>query len=266
MPFDGFIAAARASGLVIEGAPVASGTIQRVRIEGTNAKDKPGWYVLHADEPGRAWAVFGDWRRSHEPPENWQEGGTAKPLSPAERAARERATHAADEARNKAQAAAAAKARHQWESYPMADASHGYLSAKGISPHGARLRGGLLVIPLRDAAGAMLSLQTVAPNGEKRFLPDGRTAGAFAMLGNPEGAEWLLIAEGFATAASLHEATERPVAAAMNAGNLAPVAAALAQRHPAARILVCGDDDSRTEKKTGRNPGREAAQAAARGV
>jgi putative DNA primase/helicase len=51
---------------------------------------------------------------------------------------------------------------------------------------------------------------------------------------------------------------------AFNAGNLAHVVRALRGRFPAARLLVCGDDDKATEERTGKNPGREKATEAAR--
>ncbi|MBE0587352.1 MAG: DUF927 domain-containing protein, partial [Hydrogenophaga sp.] len=74
----------------------------------------------------------------------------------------------------------------------------------------------------------------------------------------------LLIAEGYATAATLHEATGYPVAVAFDAGNLQHVARALRQLHRAALLVVCGDDDQDTEKQTGTNPGRAKATAAAK--
>jgi len=74
----------------------------------------------------------------------------------------------------------------------------------------------------------------------------------------------LLVAEGYATAASCFEATGRPVFVAWDAGNLAHVVRALRGRDPAARILVCGDDDRATETRTGKNPGRLKATEAAR--
>jgi putative DNA primase/helicase len=76
----------------------------------------------------------------------------------------------------------------------------------------------------------------------------------------------LLLAEGYATAASLHQATGRPVAVAFDAGNLAPVAKALHQATPTAFIVLCGDDDIDTHARTGHNPGRDKATAAARAV
>jgi putative DNA primase/helicase len=76
----------------------------------------------------------------------------------------------------------------------------------------------------------------------------------------------ILVAEGYATAASLHEATGYPVAVAFDAGNLAKVAHALRQRYPAALLVLCGDDDQATFNKTGSNPGKIKATAAALAV
>ena len=71
-----------------------------------------------------------------------------------------------------------------------------------------------------------------------------------------------MLAEGYATAVSLHEATGCPVAVAFDAGNLAGVAKALRQCYPAALLVLCGDDDRATEARTG----RVKAEAAARSV
>nr|WP_243855531.1 DUF927 domain-containing protein [Aquabacterium sp. A08] len=75
-----------------------------------------------------------------------------------------------------------------------------------------------------------------------------------------------MVAEGYATAASLFEATGYPVAVAFDAGNLQHVACALRKAHPAALLVVCGDDDRDTEAQTGINPGRMKASAAAQAV
>jgi len=68
----------------------------------------------------------------------------------------------------------------------------------------------------------------------------------------------LLICEGWATGATLHE-SGYTVACAMNAGNLKPVALALRAEYHITEIIIAGDDDCQTEG----NPGRTAANAAA---
>ena len=76
----------------------------------------------------------------------------------------------------------------------------------------------------------------------------------------------LLVAEGYATAASLHQATSYPVATAFDVGNLVHVAKALRKMYPLALLVLCGDDDAQTFARTGNNPGRDKATAAARAV
>lgn len=142
-----------------------------------------------------------------------------------------------------------------------------YLVRKRVGAFGVRrLADGTLLVPLRDAAGELVNVQRIAPERpadgapEKLFLKGGRKSGAFHLLGEPEGAAWLLICEGYATAASVHEATGRPVAVAFDCGNLAPVARVLRGRWPAVRLLFAGDDDQATKG----NPGRTKAEAGAR--
>ncbi len=146
-----------------------------------------------------------------------------------------------------------------------------YLQRKGVQGHGVRyLADGTLLVPMRNAAGELQNVQRIAPakpaNGapEKRFLPGGRKSGLWHLIGSLEGAAVLLLAEGYATAASLHEATGRPVGVAFDAGNLVHVAKMVRELHPTLPLLVCGDDDRETEQRTGKNPGRLKAAAAAR--
>ena len=117
----------------------------------------------------------------------------------------------------------------------------------------------MLLIPLRDTAGKLHSLQTITPDGEKRFK--GRMKGCYhAMGGKPT--VCLVIAEGYATGASIHEATGWPVAVAFNAGNVGPVAAALHKAYPALTLVMAADDDHLTPG----NPGMAAARQAALAV
>ena len=125
--------------------------------------------------------------------------------------------------------------------------------AKGVQPHGIRQDRDLLLIPMRDASGALHSLQTIGTDGSKRFLSGGRVTGCYFGIGKPDGT--LCIAEGYATGASIFEATGYAVAVAFNAGNLDAVARELRGKYPDMRIIVCADDDYRTDG----NPGiREA--------
>jgi len=142
-----------------------------------------------------------------------------------------------------------------------------YLVRKAVQAYGLRFAAdGALMVPLRDAAGKLWNVQGIAPDGQKRFLKDGRKSGLWHLLGAvpaPAAVRVMLVAEGYATAASLHEATGLPVAVAFDAGNMGKVAHTLRQLMPAALLVLCGDDDQATHAKTGRNPGKDKATAAA---
>lgn len=148
-----------------------------------------------------------------------------------------------------------------------------YLVRRGVRSYGVRyLPGGALLVPMRNAAGDLCNVQSIAPerpadgSPEKLFLKGGRKSGLWHWCGDPANAPALLVCEGYATGATLHEATGRPVAVAFDAGNLVHVAKAIRKAHPAALIVLCADNDHETEVKTGRNPGRDKAQEAARAV
>jgi putative DNA primase/helicase len=186
-----------------------------------------------------------------------------------ERAASQQAEKVQQEASH---ALAATEAAALWE---LADeeGESAYLVRKGVQACGVRFGadGGLLV-PLRDATGTLLNLQRIAPNkpahggSDKLFLKGGRKSGLWHWCGTPAGAAVLLVAEGYATGASVHQATGRPVAVAFDAGNLPKVAHALRKAYPAALLVLCGDDDLQTFATKGHNPGRDAATAAAQAV
>ena len=130
---------------------------------------------------------------------------------------------------------------------------------KGIKPHGTKANVGSLVVPMRKG-GELRSLQFIRDNGEKRFLSDGEVTGCYCAIGKPNGA--LCVCEGFATGASIHEATGHAVAVAFNAGNLLAVARELRVKFPELPLILCADDDYRTEA----NPGLAKATEAARAV
>ncbi|MBE0588925.1 MAG: PriCT-2 domain-containing protein, partial [Hydrogenophaga sp.] len=147
-------------------------------------------------------------------------------------------------------AKAAEHAAAQWQEASESGASP-YLVRKGVQAHGVRFAaGGWLLVPLRDGAGELWNLQRIAPTtpasgSDKLFLKGGRKSGLWHLVGDlasgdstadATGPAVLLIAEGYATAATLHEATGYPVAVAFDAGNLQHVARALRQLHRAALL------------------------------
>lgn len=163
------------------------------------------------------------------------------------------------EQRERQDETAEAAARRWAAAAPVAE--HTYLTNKGVQAHGIRIEGGhTLLIPMRDTEGRLWSLQSIAPDGDKRFMPGGRVKGCYYAIGRPSGR--LVVCEGYATGATIHEDTGHAVAVAFNAGNLLPVARALRTKFPCITLVVAADDDHMTPG----NPGLTAATEAARAV
>ncbi|WP_052321236.1 toprim domain-containing protein [Pseudomonas fluorescens] len=157
---------------------------------------------------------------------------------------------------------AAARARCDWALAGPADLNHPYLARKRIKPHHLRQLGSELLVPIYWR-GELVSLQRIKVNGNKLFLQGGRITGCYCLFGRIEPGVELFIVEGIATAATLHEQTGKPVAAAMNAGNLLPAGLELKHSYPDAVLIVGGDDDRAKEVEGKPNTGKVAAVHAA---
>lgn len=239
---------------------IADGRIHRYRVAGDKSESKNGWYVLR-EQGGHQFATFGSWKTGQQ--HHWADRNISE-MSKAQRAELQRAkTEALQQAQAEQMAvhrAAREKANRLWQRAKPAPDSHPYLQRKRIHGFGARQLGEALLIPARDVAGVLHTLQFICPDGSKRFLTGGRIKGCYASIGRP--GEVLLLCEGFATAATLFEATRHATAACFSAGNLANVARTLRAKFPAMKIVIAGDNDHQTPG----NPGRTAALAAARAV
>lgn len=189
---------------------------------------------------------------------------------------REDAEHRRREQERQDQEAAAhaeERAALEWAKAAPAPERHGYLTRKGIKPHGLRVfRGnltvagmaldGCLMVPALDMAGTVRSLQFIHPTipgkDGKRNLPRASIKGRFWRLGEFSEAGRVYIAEGPATAASIHEATGECALCAFSAGNLEAVAMQVRERYPAAVLVLCPDNDP-----TGMEHANQAARAVA---
>jgi putative DNA primase/helicase len=193
---------------------------------------------------------------------SWEAGGAT--IDPAEVADIRRQTEEAFRRRREEgkarRGAAAQQARARWSNASAQVNGHPYLAAKGIKAHGVRRSGDRLLIPVTDAAGTVHGIQAIGPDGVKRFNTGATVAGHFHLIGTPAGR--LYLCEGYATGATIHEATGAAVAVAFHAGNLKAVAKILREAHPGAELVVCADDDRHTEG----NPGLTHARAASAAV
>ncbi|HDR2496591.1 TPA: toprim domain-containing protein, partial [Enterobacter roggenkampii] len=140
-----------------------------------------------------------------------------------------------------------------------------YLIAKGLNGFTFPiLPGGSLLLALVDESGAITAAQTITPQGEKRLLTGSAKRGAYHAVNAPEAPQTVLIAEGLATALSVH--LMRPEAltvAAIDAGNQLPVAEVMRRKYPEAKITIAADNDYHDDQP---NTGKEAAEKAALSV
>lgn len=223
-----------------------------VRCRTTEDRERRGWYFLHeiVSEDGSLLIVgsFGIWHGTDNGAQKVELRRSAFSSEQRE-AIRKRMTEdrkRADRARADEAARAAERAAKTWSKCsPTGDSP--YLARKGVGAHGLRFSpSGACVVPILDTTGKIHGLQVIRPkkkNGrDKDYWPAGLAVkGHFHLIGTPT---WIvLVAEGYATAASLHEATGLPVAVAFQGGNLAPVAEALRKRYKTVKILIAADDD-----------------------
>jgi putative DNA primase/helicase len=264
-PIAQFRAALSRAGLTPPEMIVADGKLRRFATNGRRDDDS-GWYVLYDD--GIAAGAFGDWRSDIN--EKWRadvgrELTHTEAKAIAERMERARANREQVEAQRRTDAAE--RAGDIWRRASPAPADHPYLVEKGVAPNGLRIYAGsllirdvdcdgALVLPLKDGGGTLHSVEFITATAEKRYLPGGQSAGCYHLIGEP--AQVLCVAEGYATAASVHAATGYAVACATNAGNLKAVASALRASFPLARIVIAADNDS---SGVGEREGEEAAKA-----
>lgn len=235
-----------AQGLILSAAPIMDGKLHRVPVAGERTGRKNGAYVGFLD----------GWPAGHIC--NWQTGYSEKwkatreiAESGARQARQARAASPSDVRRIEARARTKARAQARTARYAasLLDAAiptvtHPYLTRKHIRPHDVRTSLiGRLLVPMRDSTGALWSLTAINDHGVKKFLPGGRVIGCFHTIGRPASSRYLLIAEGYATAATLYETLDIPVLVAFTSANLCPVAQAARQKWPDHQIYIAGDDD-----------------------
>jgi antirestriction protein ArdC/phage/plasmid primase-like uncharacterized protein len=291
-PFAEFDQAVRKAGLKLPDGerPLLDGQWHRVPVEGDKPGEKSGAYRGYSD--GRPAGFIENHKAGTRA--NWKSQQPMPVLTEAEKAtlaaetALRRVERAAARERGYEAVATACKARWQKAVAPSDGRGHPYLEKKEVPAFGVRVdKAGQLLVPLHDtASGRLVSLQSIGADGRKSFEKGGRVAGAsfcidpaqfavrlakdglrFGPISAPPGAnKTLVIAEGYATAATVARAIGLPTYVAFNASNLVHVAKELRRQHPEATICIAGDNDHRAPSEGRANVGRVKAEAAAKAV
>jgi putative DNA primase/helicase len=292
---DQLLAAMAAQGIEPTEPLLANGSLERFHVEGDRIGSRNGWGCFHFDSTPAG--QFGCKKRYGDHKFPWRATGIVKPMSASERKAQQeewgrKKAEKADTAR-KRHADAAALAQSQWNAATLAPDDHPYLKRKAVKAHGLRvgawtftndttgasftLTDNALLVPICDKSRAIHSLQAIFPGKilgkgdgarDKDFIKGGRKAGLFHVIGTPVkfgGSTVYILAEGYATGATIHEVTGHCVLVCFDAGNLLPVAEAVRSSKPDAIIVLAADNDQFTTKPI-KNPGLHFAMRAAAAV
>lgn len=223
---------------------IMDGQIHRFR-SAPRSKDKSGWYVVYAD--GVPAGRFGCWRDGVEisfKADIGRKYTAAEEMTFIRRMSEAKA--ARDVERKRQYEITADTVERIWVDCTAASPEHPYLKRKGIGVNGARVTGdGRLVVPLYDQDGRLATLQYISEDGQKLYHSGGKAGGSFWMLGTMDDPGTLYIAEGFATAATIREVTNRPCVVAYSASSLVPVTETMRQKYGLMQdIVIVADNDA----------------------
>lgn len=252
------------AGFELDGLPVMDGKKHRVRTADDKKGEKTGVYAGYLDGVPAGW--YQD-HRIHDQPVKWVSTGQRVN---AEAQAHLRAIAAQNriDRENALQRQYAHNARRAGQVYnamPVADGSQEYLVNKGVKafPGVKADKKNRVIIPLVNEEGEVRTLQRISANGFKSLKKNGQKTGNFFVVGGElKNGEPVLYAEGYSTAASISEATNRPVVMTVDAGNLPKVADKLKDKYPDSLHVVLGDDDRKNVVNKGMAKAEEAATIA----
>ena len=257
-----------------------NGQIQRVPVTGDALGEKSGSYVGHLD--GNPAGYIQNFKTGEQT--NWKLNAQLKALSAVGRA--RLAAETAQKRQNRAnqlerQHAETTKIVEGHFSQGEPAEQHPDLDRKGVASYGLVIdtvgsltlpkndpdgqqwsAKGNLLVPIRDIERQFLGAQSIDATG-KKSLPRGcRKQGGHHVVGDVEASDKLLFAEGYATAATLHELTGLPVVVTFDSGNMPGVAEAYRAKFPEKNLILAGDNDHSkpVEKNVGFQKALEAAQ------
>lgn len=242
-----------ASGFVLDRV-IADGRWHRVKTT-DKPKHRNGAYLMRVDGSAgfwKNWATDQDFN-------TWHAQGE---ISPSAKLQNEAMAAAARQRQAKYQADQIKAMRAHWYALPALRGGHPYLTNKVLDMRGCnslRIDGDLLVIPvMRD--GLVMSLQTIAPDGTKRFSTGCPVKGGVFLLDRQQ-AVLTCFTEGFATGLAVYQSINQcRVVVCFDSSNLVEVAKYYQGNGLG---VVCSDNDHATAARIGTNPGLQAGRKAA---
>lgn len=230
------------------GHPKSDGKIHRF------GPEKKGWYVLHEVtlKSGKVavWGAFGYHQGENRNTvkvraegEGWSDQDKAEYIrKQREQEAKEQA------ARDNEIMLAANRAKVQWSGAGSDGVDlHPYLVKKAVPGYGLRVGAdGQLYVPVLAGGGLgnIKGLQKIDAKGEKLYNKGiDKIGGCYPLCAIPQDAPVIGVGEGYATCATAHRFSGRPVVAAFDAGNIIHVARDLRAAYPQAHLLFLADDD-----------------------
>lgn len=139
-----------------------------------------------------------------------------------------------------------------------------YLERKQVNAYGIKYRvekngEPLIVVPIRNLNSELQAVQFIYENGSKKF--HGAKNGNFHIIGEIDVNSRIYVVEGYATGASVYEATQCPVVVAFDCGNLHSVIGNLRTKYPNSKIVIAADNDIETVGNPGKTKAEESAKA-----
>ncbi|MCK5296118.1 MAG: pentapeptide repeat-containing protein, partial [Alphaproteobacteria bacterium] len=262
--FENFL---KDNGFKLKGSPVMDGEWHRVEVEGDKKGKKNGSYLGFLD--GQPNGQINNFKTGEK--DKWVHLGQS--LTPEQKAELRKDFEKIKETRKVERQAkyklVAKKAFGVFTNLEKTASKENcsYLAKKDVHGYGVKInKQGDLVIPLKNSTGFLWGIQTVSED-KKMFLENSKKAGCMHVIDN--GAEGKLnkvqsnkiyVAEGYSTAATIHELTNTPVVAAFDASNLKEVSAEIRKALPKAEIIIVADNDHKLKNNVGIEKANEAAK------
>jgi putative DNA primase/helicase len=221
-----------------------NGKIHRFHIEGDTPRSLNGWYILYSCAMYSG--AYGCWKRGIK--KSWC-SKSKEYMTSIEWNLHQERIHQTQKELSELRKTAKENAKTLWEQ-------------SRVFSYGLRIdKKNHLIVPVYNSDSEIFSLQFIAPTGEKRFLKGGNIAGGYYFIGNQKPpTDIIYISEGYATCASIHDATNFAVVCCFNCNNILKVARLIRNRFPQAELIIAADNDTYTPGNPGLLKGKDAAK------